>query len=358
MANIGFMGARQDRSGLAQQSEALIHLLRPDRILAIDSSGFNKGRLQDHGKYEGFEVYTISHFPTNPDCARFLKGLTHIFAAETWYNDAILGLARMKGIKTYLQPNIEFSDTFAKSQGVNNGAHIGLHPTTYLLPSHWMEEEWKAKFPNSQYLPPPIFPSNFKNARQTNFERSGRRRFLHVVGRFASKDRNGTLSLLEALRYSKEDFELVIRSQDEIPEIMASTDDRRVTWDIRNLENPEDLYKDFDACLFARRYGGLAMTMIESLISGLPVIMTKVSPNTAILPDEWLVDSQVTDTLKTRIMLDVYSADPQKLAEKMDWLATMSDKELQGMKVQAFELGHSEYSDSVLRPKYEALINE
>lgn len=356
MAKIGIIGARFDRSGLSNQTEALVHLLRPDRILAIDSSGFNKGRLQDYGKYEGFEVYTISHFPTNLDCARFIKGLTHIFAAETWYNDAILGLARMKGIKTYLQPNIEFSDIFAKSQGVNNGAHIGLHPTTYLLPSHWMEEEWKAKFPNSQYLPPPIFPGNFKNARQTNFERSGRRRFLHVVGRFASKDRNGTLSLLEALKHAKEDFELVIRSQDEIPEITAATDDRRITWDIRNLENAEDLYKDADCLLLPRRYGGLCLPMIEGLISGLPVIMTDISPNNAVLPQGWLVDSPVTDTLKTRIMLDVYSADPQKLAEKMDWLATMPDKELQTMKLEAFELGYEEYSDTVLRPKYEELL--
>lgn len=356
MAKIGFLGARIDRSGLAQQSEALIHLLRPDRILAIDSSGFNKGRLQDHGKYDAFETYTISHFPTNLDCARFLKGLTHIFAAETLYNDSIVGLARMKGVKTYLQPNIEFSDIFAKVQGMNNSAHIGLHPTAYLLPSHWYEEEWKAKFPNSQYLPPPIFPSNFKNARKTNFERTGRRRFLHVVGRFASKDRNGTLSLIEALKYAKEDFELVIRSQDEIPEITASTDDRRVTWDIRNLEDPEDLYKDFDALLMPRRYGGLCLVANEALMSGLPVVMTGVSPNNRWLPEEWLVDAHVTDTLKTRIMLDVYSADPHKLAEKMDWLATMPDKELQAMKMQAFELGYEEFSDTVLRPKYEELL--
>lgn len=348
MAEIGILGARLDRSGLAQQTEALIHMLRPNRILAIDSSSFNKDRLQDYGKFEGFEVYTINHFPTNLDCARFLKGLTHVFACETFYNDSIPGLARMKGIKTYLQPNVEFSDVFAKGHG--------MHPTAYLLPSHWYEEEWKAKFPNSQYLPPPVSPGNFKNARQINFERAGRRRFLHVVGRFASKDRNGTLSLLEALRYAKEDFELVIRSQDEIPEITAATDDRRVTWDIRNLESAEDLYKDADCLLLPRRYGGLCLPMNEGLTSGLPVIMTDISPNNAVLPQDWLVDSHVTDTLKTRILLDVYNADPQHLAEKMDWLATMPDKELQAMKSQAFSIGYDEYSDTVLRPKYEELL--
>ena len=139
------------------------------------------------------------------------------------------------------------------------------------------------------YLPPPIDPNEFKEAREVNFKRKGTKRFLHMVGTLASKDRNGTLDLLQSLKYTKADFELVIHSQQELPrEYMV--DDRRVKYSMRNVENTSDLYKDFDALILPRRYAGLCLPTNEALISGLPVIMTDTSPNNEWLPKEWLVN--------------------------------------------------------------------
>lgn len=347
--NLGII-CRSDRTGLGVQSLNYTKLLRPSKIMLINSKPFN-GNEQHPEWYEGFNVQHVIGFPTIRDINFFLRGITSVLSGECFYSDYFPTHARAKGVKSLLAPNLEFSDVFAASLG------LASRPETkadfYLLPSHWMEEQWMQHLPNSAYLPVPVFPADFKKARDTNFARQGRRRFVHVIGKQASSDRSGYESLLEALPFATSDFELVIRSQHDLD---VKSDDRRLTYAIGDMPDNNDLYQDADAMIMPRRYGGNNMVMSEALMSGLPVIMNNISPDNSILPPEWLVRASVKDKLKTRILLDVYSADPQKLAEKMDWLATMPDKELQSLKMQAFELGHSNYSDGVLLQKYKDLL--
>ena len=350
MNNVGVFGARLDSGGLGWQTRNIVRMLKPGKILAIDSSSFNKGSIQDHTRYEGFVVTTISRWPTNRDCNWFTKqGISHIFMCETPYNLALYGYARRLGIKTYCQVNYEFLDA-----AVN---HYIPHPDKYLMPSHWMLEEMQQKYGDKvEYLPPPVFPSDFKNARNKNFERTGRRRFLHIMGKVSSKDRNGTFSLLDALKHSKEDFELVIRCQHEIPEYMGYSDDNRITWDLRNVPDQNDMYEDFDMMMLPRRFAGLCLPMNEALVAGLPVIMTDISPNNNVLPKDWLVPSKVTDKLMTRMELDVYSADAVYLGKMLDWFATCSTHDMNLMKMEAFDIGCSNFSADTLKPKYLELM--
>jgi len=306
---VGLFGARLDNGGLGWQTRNMVRMLKPSKILAIDSSSFNKGAQQDYDRYDGFDVTTINRWPTNQDCNWFAKqGLKHIFMCETSYNLSLYGHAKARNVKTYCQVNYEFLDA-----AVNK--YIP-HPTKYLMPSHWMIDELKEKYGDMvEYLPPPTFPSDFKKARQTNFERTGRRRFLHIMGKVSIKDRNGTFSLLDSLKHSKEDFELVIRCQHEVPEYIEYSNDRRIMWDTRNVPEQNDMYQDFDAMILPRRYAGLCLPMNEALLSGLPVIMTDISPNNQVLPKEWLIPSEKTDTLMARMLLDVYSANAAQLVQ-------------------------------------------
>jgi len=211
-----------------------------------------------------------------------------------------------------------------------------------------MLDEVKNKYPDTVYLPPPLFPNDFKQAREVNFKRSGKR-FLHIVGKWASKDRNGTKSLIEALQFTTSDFEIVIKSQHPLD---FTTDDHRVKFEVSNVEDQQDLYKDFDAMILPRRYGGLCLPANEALMSGLPVIMTRISPNNSVLPDTWLVDARVHDKLLTRMTLDVYNANPQRLAEKIDQFCNIDLGEAKGS---AFQIG-MDYAADNLREKYEELL--
>ena len=130
------------------------------------------------------------------------------------------------------------------------------------------------------------------------------------------------------------------------------TNDSRVTIDYQNYKNNEDLYKNFDALILPRRYGGLCLPMNEALMSGLPVIMTDISPNYDILPKKWLIPSTISDKLFTRMIINVYKADAKLLGQKIDEFVNMSDQELNMEKIEAFDLAMKHFDSDTLLPKY------
>lgn len=339
------MIVRGDDTGLGNQTRNLAYMLRPDKVMYINSKPFN-GNEQHHEWYENFKGFATLGFPDNRAILRFMDGLTHIVTCETFYSYELIRLANQQGIKTFNQFNYEFLDNLRQILPI---------PYKFLAPSHWHEEEMKAKFENVVYLPPPIFTNDFKDAREENFARTGRRRFVHIVGKQAEHDRNGTEDLLRALEFCESDFELVIKSQ--YP-INYQINDRRVIFDIGNKsgEKLSDLYKDFDALIMPRRYGGLCLPMNEALCSGLPVIMTDISPNNKVLPKEWLVKARVKMQFMTRTMIDCYMSDLADLAERIDQFAVMAQGSLDEQKQKAFEIGFDNYDVDSLRNKYREVL--
>lgn len=326
-------------SGLQSQTLNLTRMLKPDRILHINSKPFN-GAEPHYEMYDGFEGFSSNGFPDANTIKKFMKGLTHVLTAETFYGYGVIQWGNMKGIKTFNQVNYEFCDHL--------NAPLPM-PYLWLMPSYWHLEDFTAKFENVKYLPPPIFTSDFKKARETNFNRRGYRRFVHIVGKQATHDRNGTEDVLEALRYCEEDFELVIRSQYDLPyQIM----DRRVTFDIGNKKEQNELYEDYDAMILPRRYGGLCLPMNEALCSGLPVIMTDISPNNKILPEFWLAQAKIEKQFVARVPIDVYKSDIKDLAKKIDYFAKIDDDKLNSEKIRAFDIGFENYDADNLRDKY------
>lgn len=339
------MIVRADDTGLGNQTHELVKMLNPEKILIIDSSKFHNKGVQHYDWYENRNVVVSKGFPDNNTVVRFFSGINVVLSCETFYNRHFVALAKKKRIKTILQYNFEFLENLSNERAIL--------PDVLLAPSLWRFEDVKDRFENKclvKHLPPPTSPDIFKNNREENKKRSGR--LLHVGGKAAIYDRNGTESVIEMLKYSKEDYELVIKSQTDLE---IECDDPRVTFVIGNEENRQDLYSGYDAMIIPRRYAGLCLPMNEALMSGLPVFMTDISPNNIILPGDWLAKSHFVRVFMTRVGLDLYNADPESLAKVVD--NYFSKKDLSEDKDKAYLLGYQNFSSDELKEKYIELIN-
>lgn len=351
MIKLGIVVFAND-GGLGNQTKRLVQMLKPFRILLIDSRGFSKNKQLNTHWYDGFQGYKVSGFPTNHEVKVFLRDLTHVLVCENPLNPSLFSEARKLGIKTYCQSNYEFCDNL-------NNPDWPL-PDLFLMPSYWHVQTMADKFgaDRVQYLPPPINPNEFANARTINFARtSSRLRLLHIVGTLAAHDRNGTLDLLEALKHTEADFDLVIRSQHQLPDEYL-VDDSRVTYVMQNATDPQEMYTDFDAVFLPRRYGGLSLGTNEALMSGLPVFMPDIPPNNQLLPSAWVFPAMKTGSFFTRTNIDIHGSAPIGIAQMIDGLSTLIPSTLQALKAQAFELGYNNFSDSKLLPEYEKLWSQ
>lgn len=332
--------------GLGAQTRRLAHMLKPERIMVIDSTGFSPNKDMNLDWYKDFNYFTCAGFPSDKDCEKFLQNLTDVFTCENPYNFNLVWYGQKQGTKIYCQSNYEFCENL-------NKPYLPV-VDKFLMPSYWKIKEMEDLFGKDkvQYLPPPIDPAEFQKARQVNLNRTGKPRFLHILGTVASYDRNGTLDLLDSVKLTKSDFELVVRTQHSLP-MEYFLDDPRVKYEIGNTGTNAEMYEDFDALLLPRRYGGLSLTTNEALMSGLPVIMTDISPNKELLPSEWLVETSLMINFNARASINVYSVRFKAMANKIDWLVKQDFKLL---KKYAFELGFNNFSDKVLKQEYDKLF--
>ena len=337
--------ARSDNTGLGNQTRELVKMLNPDKILLIDSQHFN-GNEQHPEWYKDYNVTTtLSGFPTKPEVIDFLRNIDVVLSCETFYRQDFLHYAKRRGIKTILQYNFEFLLNMS-----NPEAEL---PDVLLAPSLWNIEQIEKMVDGRCkviHLPPPTDSTLFENVRQNNMSKD-HNRLLHVGGKFAAKDRNGTQTVLEMLKYSKASYELVITTQ-KFPELNLK--DSRVTVNNSNPENREELYNGFDAMLLPRRYAGLCLPMNEALISGLPVFMTDISPNNLLLPKKWLIKSEHINSFQAKSLVDVYDGNPEHLATIVD--GYMENKDKREMKDSALQIGLNHFAKNNLKDKYLDLI--
>jgi hypothetical protein len=336
--------ARSDNTGLGNQTRELVDMLKPDKILLINSSFFNQNR-QHPEWYAGYNCITTDRgFPRQGEIKEFLRNLDVVISCETFYSQQFIDMARLAGIKTILQYNYEF---------LGNLQHPDWSlPDVLLAPSTWHINDIKNLYGDRCeviHLPPPTDAELFKDVRSINAQ--DHKRILHIAGKAAVKDRNGTETVIQMLNYSTEDYKLVIKTQ--TPLEFKSTDERIII-ETDNVANKQDLYSGYDAMVLPRRYAGLCLPMNEALMSGLPVFMPKVSPNTTVLPDEWTLGAKKIDRFKAKATVDVWSVNPQSLARLIDNYI-VSDKKT--MKTKAFDLGFEHFSRESLKEKYINIIN-
>ena len=335
--------ARCDNTGLGNQTRELVKMLNPRKILLIDSTHFNKNK-QHFDWYQDYDfAATRFGFPKRGEILGFLRDLDVVLSCETFYSSMFVDLARDAGVKTVLQYNYEFLVNIENK-------HESL-PDVLLAPSLWNFDKMKVLFGDQArliHLPPPTDVKLFDRARNENMSKI-HNRILHVGGKKAARDRNGTDTVFEMLKYSQEDYNLVITSQTEFE---GRPRDPRVSLLHQNIKNREDLYYGFDAMILPRRYAGLCLPMNEALISGLPVFMTDLSPNNQILPKEWLINAEKIGEFRAKSVIDVHSGDPVQLAKLIDNYVSMKKKDQMKVKQQALDIGITTFSQEVLKDQY------
>jgi len=339
--------ARCDNTGLGNQTKELVKMLNPDKILLIDSYSFNNNKQYPQW-YDGYNVIkTIKGMPRTNEVLSFLDGIDVVISCETFYHLDFIDMARKRNIKTILQYNYELFGNLVHPEW--------LLPDILLSPSSWNIDIVEKKFESKckvYHLPPPTDTSLFNAARENNLSKT-HKRILHIAGKKAAKDRNGTNTVVEMLKHSSADYELVIATQTPLDFLNK---DSRLKINKDNVRNREDLYNGYDAMVLPRRYAGLCLPMNEALISGLPVFMTDISPNNQILPSDWLIHSNKIGEFKTKSMVDIYEADAIKLSNTID--NYINNDKINKYKNIAIEIGFNNFSVENLKDKWLKVINE
>jgi hypothetical protein len=321
-------------------------MLNPDKVMLINSTSFNGNKQHPEWYNQRQGMMEIAGFPKDTEVRKFLSNLDVVISCETFYHDKFTYIARDLGVKTILQYNYEFFGTLQNPK-------LGL-PDVLLSPSSWNIDNVKERFGDQckvVHLPPPTSPETFRDVKAKNMGTT-HRRILHIAGKKAAKDRNGTQTVVDMLKYSKADYELVIQTQ---TGFHTECNDPRLVIKYENPEKREDMYAGYDAMILPRRYAGLCLPMNEALLSGLPVFMTDVSPNNAVLPAEWLAESSKIAEFMAKTLIDVYAGDPQELARIVDNYVNSSSQDDQ--KQRAYEIGYSNFATDELRDKYLEVIN-
>ena len=315
MVNLGII-ARCDNTGLAAQTWEYVRHLSPAKVLVIDVSRYADGgpNCNKHAHRERFEGDHVSWFenwvPTESVIHRFLDGLDCVLSAETLYNPNLPHWAKKLGVKTVVAPNWEFFDP-------------ALKPSLYIPPTKWHISEMGPT--PVEYMPNPV--DTDRVALREDLP-SVARHVVHMVGRPAVHDRNGTEPFLDALRLVTVPLDVTIRCQD--PHYLrglntSMPDHITLMVDNRDVTNYWEQYTVGDLLVMPRRYGGQCMPAQEAVAAGIPTIMTDVSPNHDWLPGTWLVPARQTGAFRAKQFIDIYSPDVAHLAEKIQLFACSED---------------------------------
>lgn len=353
--------ARSDNSGLGIQTLEFYRHMKPAKTMVVDISKHNNNRIFNE-RYSDNPigiVTFITGFPQTIDINDFLQDLDVVFIAESAYNPYLFIRAHEMGVKTAVQYNYEFFDWF----NPNNP-----RPDMLIAPSQWHYndvqrfcDEFNIKHiylhcpVNRQLLPPRAIqhPPTF----------------LHLAGKSAAHDRNGTETVIRASRELLTEAKIVVHFQGEqgLPHqathnieyyeklLQKHGDPAKLTIVKREIAEYQHLYAMGDVLVLPRRYGGNCLPLNEALSVGMPVIMTDLQPNNNLLPDNWLIPAEKIGEFTPRTLVDIYGADPMRLAQKIDEFYLMEPDELATENHIATELG-TKISWEIMKPQYEEAL--
>ena len=191
----------------------------------------------------------------------WLEGLDVVFTVET-PNDWRMPLwCREMGVKLIVQGNPEFV------KHVNDGTLP--HPDAW-----WWPTSWRCGFlPRGPVVPVPmpVRPIHARPDRKLHL--------VHVVGKRAYADRNGSDLMLQIMRQVHSDVKLTVYGIDgQLPEFRRQ---RNVEFEMHpdGVVDRWEMYENADVLVLPRRYGGLCLPALEAAASGCAVIMPECSPN-------------------------------------------------------------------------------
>lgn len=288
--------ARCDDTGLGIQSREFFNHVKC-KALVIDSTNF-KNLPQHFEWYPRQTVFKPERTLMIPEnvIMDFVMGLDVLVTFETPYDYKVFDICRKYEVKTILQPNYEFLE-YPSDKPL---------PDLFAAPSTWHFDN----IPNPKVLlPVPVNTSLF------TFEPKFKT-FVHVVGKPAVFDRNGTDLFLASLKYVKKPISVIVHSTHRltIPQIPPY-----VNFYVDSRPKP-NYWENFTGgvLVMPRKYGGLSLTVNEALGAEMPVIMSNISPNKDWLPPEWLVNVRQKGSFMCKQKIDIWETDPQLLAYKIE----------------------------------------
>lgn len=299
--------AYSTHSGLGYQSRSYVKHLNPVKILDIDIT-----RLNGMNHYEWYpEARVTKGYPSIEDCHWITDNVDVVLMAETPLNYELYKIARDKGVKTVNVINPEFYDHIKYPQYDM--------PDLIILPSVWLQNEITAhatsRMTKVVQLHHPVDLEEFP------FTERSSHRFMHIAGKPATHDRNGTWDFLNACS----DGIVTTQSEEMARMIRRRYRNTRV---MTNIESPQDIYRYGDVLVMPRKYGGNCLPLNEALASGMPVIMPDIIPNNNLLPPEWLVPAYISDSFTPRTKVDIWTTDHKALVERIEWIKSQDIKKL------------------------------
>lgn len=352
--------ARADNSGLGTQTHEFYKHMHPAKTMVVNISKYNNNKQYPERYPDGMHIYG---FPSVRQVEDFLQGLDVVFIAEAAYNPWLYIRARELGIKTAVQYNYEFFDWFSGQTPM---------PDLFIAPSTWHYPEVDAFIKDYNvrnkcdiwhtYLHCPV---NRELLPLRHIPQA--RTFLHVAGRAAAHDRNGTMTVIDAAQYLKTPAQIKIHFQGEqglahqathqIGEYIAKIKTDNIEIIQNEFENYQDIYTEGDVLLLPRRYGGNCLPMNEALSVGMPVIMTNISPNNDFLPENWLVPAAKISQFTPRTTVGIYEADPRAIADIIDYMYNLTERDFEHHTRMADGLADT-ISWQALKPKYERIFEK
>ncbi|WP_438979918.1 hypothetical protein [Polynucleobacter sp.] len=268
----------------------------------------------------------IPGFPSDKDIDDFLIDLDVVFTIETPYNYYLFKRARELGVKTVLNYNYEFLDYLQHPDWE--------YPDMLLAPSQWNLREVIQQFESKaivKFIPVPVnrdvLPYENRRKAQT---------FIHIAGHQTHMSRNGTDILIASLPHiTDKHIRILIYTQHELPVIT----DSRVQVIHTDNKNYWDNFTKGDVLILPRKYGGLSLQLNEALSRGIVPLMPRISPQDGFLQSAMLMPTERAFRIQTRTAIDCFEVAPQVLAEYIDNMADMNEKDFSELSKQAGDLG-------------------
>lgn len=306
VARLGVV-ARADDRGIATQTREFAAELSADRVLVVREPGSeHRGFPFDADRFPGAPV--VVYDPLNAAMPEapvrdFLEGLDVVYLVETPYDYRFFAWAREAGCRTVLHANPEF--------------WRWDDPSTPRPDAWWLPTSWRANvLPDEcRVVQVPVPTAPHRDPPSTSVE------FVHVAGHRAAADRNGTVSLMQALRLTHAPMRVRVTCQGDTlprPSRLARDVDAEIVG--ANVVDRWSLYDGAAALVLPRRYGGLCLPALEAMALGMAVVMTDAPPQNETWPIV-PVDVDKHRTLKVPAgRLTRYDARPAGLAHELDML--------------------------------------
>lgn len=299
--------ARTNNRGLdIQTNEAARNL--DASVLVVDVTNSSGRRFpSDRFRFPGAPIVQCrSGWKLHEQTVRdWLTSVDVVYSAETFYDTRFTEWASAQRVATVVHANPEFV-------APEGGWAIG-DPTERWSPTCW----------RNRLMPQPTRVVTFPVAldRFTPVDpHDGPPRWLHVGGKQALADRNGTSTLVEALRYLDYPCSVTIATQEQtLPRIQVP---KHVDVSfVQSARHYWELYPGHDALVMPRRYGGLCLPAQEAMAAGLAVLMPNIEPNPQTWPVHTVPGAFIEEALMPAGRVPIATVNPRDLALAMDELA-------------------------------------